>query len=99
MVGPIANGNRIHASVQLSVQGRGCGRAASSTDDPQPAANGIDFELLSPETTGPVPDALLSIEPGGLSFCDNGGAGRRFLGAIIVDLVGQFGPVTVSERE
>lgn len=65
----------------------------------EPAANGIDFELRSPETTGAMPDAWMSIEPGGLYFCDNGGAGRRFLGAIIVDLVEQFGPVTVEERE
>lgn len=58
-----------------------------------------EFELRAMETTGTMPDATAHIEPDGLYFCDHGGSGRQFLGIVIAQLVGEFGPVTVGDWE
>jgi hypothetical protein len=56
------------------------------------------FELRATQTDG-MPDAFIRIEPNGLYYCDNGGAGKEFLGVLIARMVSEFGPVTVADWE
>jgi len=62
-----------------------------------PASEG--FELRAAGSAAGMPDAWAKPEPGGLYFCDNGGAGRELLGLVVARLVRQFGVVTVAELE
>ncbi len=65
----------------------------------QLSAHAGRFEFRSERTTGSMPDAMAAIEADGLYFCDNGGAGKQFLGVVIARLVSEFGLVIVSEWE
>jgi hypothetical protein len=47
---------------------------------------------------GGWPAATVMAEAGGAYFCDHcGGMGPEYLGVVVAWLVGEFGPVTVSE--
>jgi hypothetical protein len=46
-----------------------------------------------------LPDAEVRIEPYGVYFCSNGGAGRERLGVLIASLVDRFGLVTIADWE
>jgi hypothetical protein len=52
---------------------------------------------LGPAADG-WPTATVTVEPGGAYFCDHcGGGGSEQLGVVVAWLVGEFGPVTVSD--
>ncbi len=57
------------------------------------------FELRTEQTTDTMPDAVVSLQPDGIYFCDNRGSGKQLLGVLIARLVSEFGPVTVAEWE
>jgi hypothetical protein len=46
-----------------------------------------------------MPDATVQVAPFGVSFCDQGGQGREFLGGVVARLVSEIGAVTVTELE
>ena len=66
-----------------------------------------DAKLISPEelefratgNSSRMPDATVKAEPGGLYFCDHGGAGRDYLGRVVAKLLSAYGSVTVQEYE
>jgi hypothetical protein len=62
-----------------------------------PPYNG--FELRTGGSSTGMPDAFMQVEPYGVYFCDNGGAGREFLGVVVASLVSHFGTVTIAELE
>jgi hypothetical protein len=55
------------------------------------------FELRSAGLPTGMPDAFMKVEPYGLYFCVNGGAGCEFLGVVVASLVSDFGTVTIEE--
>jgi hypothetical protein len=55
----------------------------------------LSFRESSP--AGSMPDAVVHVEPDGLLFCDNGGAGRKFLGIVVAIVVGNGGSATIEE--
>ena len=57
------------------------------------------FAFRADQTDSTMPDAMASVEPDGLYFCDNGGAGKQFLGLVIARLVSKFGPIAIAEWE
>jgi hypothetical protein len=59
----------------------------------------IEVEFRSPGAASGTPDASVKVEPGGLYFCDYGGAGRDFLGRVVAKLVTSSGEVTVENYE
>jgi hypothetical protein len=58
-----------------------------------------ELEFRSAGAAQGMPDASVKLEPGGLYFCDNGGAGRDFLGRVVAKLVATCREVTVEDYE
>jgi len=57
------------------------------------------FELRTDTSDKGMADAEVRVEPGGAYFCDNGGAGKMFLGIVVEHLVSEFGAVKVADWE
>lgn len=55
------------------------------------------FEFRSTDNQGGMPNAFIQVEDYGVYYCWNGGRGDDLLGALVGELVANFGPVTVEE--